>query len=102
MFDTLLIGSNNAHKVDEIADICPTLQTKMVVDGTRDGWLSYPRELIYPAPVSSRIINLKGMRKTKSSDPMVIFFSSGTTGEPKMVLHSHDYPLGHCRTVPRH
>lgn len=89
----------NAHKVDEIADICPTLQTKMVVDGTRDGWLSYPRELIYPAPVSSRIINLKGMRKTKSSDPMVIFFSSGTTGEPKMVLHSHDYPLGHIVTA---
>ena len=89
----------NAHKVDEIADVCPTLQTKMVVDGTRDGWLSYPRELIYPAPVSSRIINLKGMRKTRSSDPMVIFFSSGTTGEPKMVMHSHDYPLGHILTA---
>ncbi len=89
----------NAHKVDEIADICPSLQTKMVVDGTRDGWLSYPRELIYPAPVSSRIINLKGMRKTRSSDPMVIFFSSGTTGEPKMVMHSHDYPLGHIVTA---
>jgi acetyl-CoA synthetase len=71
----------------------------MVVDGTRDGWLSYPRELIYPAPVSSRIINLKGMRKTRSSDPMVIFFSSGTTGEPKMVMHSHDYPLGHIVTA---
>ena len=89
----------NAHKVDEIADICPSLQTKMVVDGTRDGWLSYPRELIYPAPVSSRIINLKGMRKTRSSDPMVIFFSSGTTGEPKMVMHSHAYPLGHIVTA---
>ncbi len=89
----------NAHKVDEIADVCPTLQTKMVVDGTRDGWLSYPRELIYPAPVSSRIINLKGMRKTRSSDPMVIFFSSGTTGEPKMVMHSHAYPLGHIVTA---
>ena len=95
----VITDEENAHKVDEIADICPTLQTKMIVDGTRDGWLSYPRELIYPAPVSSRIINLKGMRKTKSSDPMVIFFSSGTTGEPKMVLHSHDYPLGHIVTA---
>ncbi len=31
-------------------------------------------------------------------DPMVIFFSSGTTGMPKMVLHTHTYPLGHVVT----
>lgn len=89
----------NAPKVDEIAASCPTLQGKMVVDGEREGWISYPRELTYPAPVSSRIINLKGMRKTKSTDPMVIFFSSGTTGEPKMVLHPQSYPLGHIVTA---
>lgn len=89
----------NASKVDEIAGSCPTLQSRMVVDGEREGWISYPRELTYPAPVSSRIINLKGMRKTRSTDPMVIFFSSGTTGEPKMVLHSQAYPLGHIVTA---
>jgi len=95
----VITDMENAHKVDEIAGICPTLETKMVVDGALDGWLSYPRELTYPAPVSSRIINLKGMRKTKATDPMVIFFSSGTTGEPKMVLHSQAYPLGHIVTA---
>ena len=95
----VITDMENAHKVDEIAGICPTLETKMVVDGALDGWLSYPRELTYPAPVSSRIINLKGMRKTKATDPMVIFFSSGTTGEPKMVLHSQSYPLGHIVTA---
>ncbi|MBU1040078.1 MAG: AMP-binding protein [Proteobacteria bacterium] len=31
-------------------------------------------------------------------DPMVIFFSSGTTGMPKMVLHTYTYPLGHLTT----
>lgn len=31
-------------------------------------------------------------------DPMVIFFSSGTTGMPKMVLHTHTYPFGHVVT----
>lgn len=95
----VITDMENAHKVEEIAGICPTLETKMVVDGAHDGWLSYPRELTYPAPVSSRIINLKGMRKTKATDPMVIFFSSGTTGEPKMVLHSQSYPLGHIVTA---
>lgn len=94
----IITDVENAPKVDEILSECPSLQTKMVVDGKRDGWISYPNELIYPAPISSRIINLKGLRKTKSSDPMVIFFSSGTTGEPKMVLHSQAYPLGHIVT----
>lgn len=89
----------NAPKVDEVVASCPTLQSRMVVDGQREGWISYPRELTYPAPVSSRLTNLKGMRKTKSTDPMVIFFSSGTTGEPKMVLHPQSYPLGHIVTA---
>ena len=39
------------------------------------------------------------MKKTKSTDPLVIFFTSGTTGEPKMVLHDQSYPLGHIVTA---
>jgi acetyl-CoA synthetase len=37
--------------------------------------------------------------KTRSTDPMMIYFTSGTTGEPKMVLHNHAYPLGHIVTA---
>jgi acetyl-CoA synthetase len=36
---------------------------------------------------------------TKATDPLVIFFTSGTTGNPKMVLHNHSYPLGHIVTA---
>lgn len=35
----------------------------------------------------------------KTTDPMLIFFSSGTTGYPKMVLHDYSYPLGHIMTA---
>jgi len=87
-----------ADKVDAIAGECPSLTCRFLVDGGRPGWISYPVELDYPAPVSVRLVNLPGMKKTKSSDPMLIFFTSGTTGEPKMVLHDHTYPLGHIVT----
>jgi len=36
---------------------------------------------------------------TTSKDPMLIYFSSGTTGMPKMVLHNHSLPLGHIVTA---
>lgn len=95
----IITDMENAPKVDAIFDECPTLENRMIIDGERDGWISYPVELDYPAPVSSKLINLGGMRKTKSKDPLVIFFTSGTTGEPKMVLHDHSYPLGHITTA---
>ncbi|TAJ43924.1 AMP-binding protein [Methanofollis fontis] len=88
----------NAWKVDEICSKCPSLVSRFVVDGDLPGWISYPVELDYPAPVSSQLIKLPGMKKTRSSDPMLIFFSSGTTGEPKMVLHNQAYPIGHIIT----
>jgi acetyl-CoA synthetase len=88
----------HADKVDVIAKECPSLTCRFLVDGSRPGWVSYPVELDYPAPVSVRLVNLPGMKKTKSSDPMLMFFTSGTTGEPKMVLHDHTYALGHIVT----
>ncbi len=36
---------------------------------------------------------------TKIDDIMLIYFSSGTTGMPKMIAHSYDYPLGHITTA---
>ncbi|MDR2185846.1 MAG: AMP-binding protein [Treponema sp.] len=40
-----------------------------------------------------------GAGNTKTTDPMLIYFSSGTTGMPKMVLHNHSLPLGHIVTA---
>jgi acetyl-CoA synthetase len=95
----VITSAENAEKVEAIEEQCPSLEVKMINDAERPGWISYLTELDYPAPVSARIVNLKGLHKTKSRDPMVIFFSSGTTGEPKMVMHTHDYPLGHIVTA---
>ena len=87
-----------ADKVEEIREECPTLAVRLMIDGVRDGWVSYPVELDYPAPCSHKLVNLPGMHRTRSTDPLLIFFTSGTTGEPKMVVHDHSYPLGHLVT----
>jgi acetyl-CoA synthetase len=89
----------HAEKIDEIAKECPSLSCKIVIDGKRQGWISYAVELDYPAPVSTKIVALPGMKKTRSTDPLVIFFTSGTTGEPKMAVHDQSYALGHIVTA---
>ena len=94
----VITSEEHADKIDAIANQCPSLTCRFLIDGKRPGWISYPVELDYPAPVSAKLVNLPGMKKTKATDPMLIFFTSGTTGEAKMVLHSQSYALGHMVT----
>jgi len=82
---------NHADIIDGIKSKCPTLKHLMLVDGKRKGWLNYLEEM----DKSSYELTQKEIGKTKSTDPMLIYFTSGTTGHPKMVLHTHSYPLGH-------
>ncbi|QSZ66222.1 acyl-CoA synthetase [Methanofollis aquaemaris] len=97
-FKMVITDTENAWKVDEICAECPSLVSRFLVDGEMPGWISYPIELTYPAPASTVFVRLPGMRKTRAVDPMLIFFTSGTTGEPKMVLHNQAYPIGHIVT----
>ncbi|QJB56392.1 AMP-binding protein [Pseudodesulfovibrio sp. zrk46] len=81
-------------RVDEAKPECPGLNLLVQVDGLlKDGWLDY-RELLASGDVECpRTADSPG-----GDDPMVIFFSSGTTGLPKMVLHNHNYPYSHYTT----
>ena len=94
----IVTDAENAPKVDEICNDCPTLSGRLVTDAHLPGWVSYIEETTYPAPVSRSLVKVAGMEKTRSTDPMVVYFTSGTTGEPKMVLHNHALPLGHVTT----
>jgi acetyl-CoA synthetase len=88
-----MIFTDLAHAdiVDGIKSKCPSLKHLMLVDGKRKGWLNYLEEM----DKSSYDLSQDDIGKTKSTDPLLIYFTSGTTGHPKMVLHTHSYPLGH-------
>ena len=83
-----------AEIVDKVQPTCPTLELKMLVGGQREGWRDFNKE--YPMFKSS-------FRRTSETpcgdEPALMFFSSGTTGNPKMVEHTHTYPLGHFLTA---
>ncbi|XP_032460700.1 acyl-coenzyme A synthetase ACSM1, mitochondrial isoform X3 [Phocoena sinus] len=76
-----------APEVDSVASECPALKTKLLVsDHSRKGWLDFRSLIRSESPVHTCI-------KSKTLDPMAIFFTSGTTGFPKMAKHSHGLAL---------
>jgi acetyl-CoA synthetase len=97
-FSLVITDLENTHKIREAIGEGSTKPACMVVDGEMPGWISYPKkiEAISLKPPAEREIYPV---KTKASDPLLIFFTSGTTGNPKMVLHDHSYPLGHIVTA---
>ncbi len=82
--------------VDESQNESPSLIHKAVIRTSRPGWYSLSDEMERASPDFRRPTGSAG---TQNSDMMLIYFTSGTTGMPKMVLHDFTYPLGHILTA---
>ena len=84
----------NAPKIDRVAGQCPSLKVLMTTRGARTGWLSYDAKMAEASP------HLEDVEPTRSSDPLMLYFTSGTVGYPKMVLHTQaSYGLAHVITA---
>jgi len=110
-----------AQTTDNVASLCPTLETKIILNGAgggtmvaaadpaigpalsgpagicaarieREGWLDFNADVTAASAAFER-------RETAAADPFLLYFSSGTTGNPKMVLHDSAYALAHIPTA---
>ncbi len=87
-------GEVSRH-VEAVAPRCPTLKTKMMVGPSpREGWRAFDEEYKRFSTHFDRTAE-----SPCGDDPLLMFFTSGTSGNPKIALHSHKYPLGHFHTA---
>jgi len=83
-----------AEQVDLAQSSSPTLKTKILVGGKRDGWHDFDEEY---ALFSTHYYRTE--ETACGNDMMLMFFTSGTTGYPKIAAHSYKYALGHYPTA---
>ncbi|MCL6589831.1 MAG: AMP-binding protein [Firmicutes bacterium] len=84
------------RQIDDSQSESPTLTLKAIVGGSRPGWINFDEEMKkaganFPKPT--------GDAMPQNQDIMLLYFTSGTTGYPKMVQHNFTYPLGHILTA---
>ena len=92
---TIVTDFSNHEKVEEVREDLESLDNFILVDGEKEGWKSYGSLM----DDTSDELDQDEIEKTKSDDPLLIYFTSGTTSYPKMVLHTHSYPIGHTVTA---
>ena len=88
------VDDNIPERVETALANCPTVVNKITVNGVRDGWHSYDEEYKLFSTHFDRTEDT-----ACGDDLMLMFFTSGTTGYPKIASHSHTYPLGHFHTA---
>lgn len=81
-------------EVDKAAVHSPSLQTKVIVGGQREGWRNFDEEYgLYTRKLH------RDENTACGDDLMLMYFTSGTTGNPKLAMHNYKYPLGHFITA---
>ncbi len=83
-----------SNQVDLAARNCPTLEHKIIVNGNKEGWRNFDDEMALFSSHYDRTEDAPG-----GDDLMLMFFTSGTTGYPKIAAHNYKYALGHFHTA---
>jgi acetyl-CoA synthetase len=85
----VIVPSAHASKFEQV----PGAYTRIAVGEPVEGWLSY-------ADADGAATSFEPDGATAASDPLLLYFTSGTTAKPKLVEHTHaSYPVGHLSTM---
>ena len=87
-------GDTAAHIEDAEAESRHPIK-KIIVREERPGWLLFEKGIAEASP----FVRPTGALAPKNDDTMLLYFTSGTTGLPKMVIHDYTYPIGHLPTA---
>ena len=85
---------NVAEEAERAAKHCPELEYKIMVGGKREGWRSFDDEYVLYSTHYKRPDDAPA-----GDDLMLMFFTSGTSGYPKIAAHNYKYALGHFHTA---
>ncbi len=84
------------ERAEKARESSPTVRCMALIGESRKGWLSFTEGLEASPDVFERP---SGVDAVRNEDSMLLYFTSGTTGMPKMVNLSFTYPLGHILTA---
>jgi acetyl-CoA synthetase len=85
----IVCAADLASKIEVACGSC----TRIAIGGKVPGWQEYEQGY-------SESANFQPDSETRANDPLQLYFTSGTTAKPKLVMHSHaSYPVGHLSTM---
>lgn len=89
----VITDQENAYKIEEAEETTgKKIDIKIICEGTREGW--------HTLADIEKESNVASAARTRSDDTLFMFFTSGTTGLPKIVCHTHfSHPVGHLTTT---
>lgn len=89
------VGTPDGTTIDDLLkakEQCPQLENIFAVRNNVQGTINFTEEMEAAAENLERV-------DTKANEPMLVYFTSGTTGYPKAVIHDHTYSLSHIVTA---
>lgn len=84
----IIASVENSAMVSDLKGECPSIERYLIAGSSRSGWIGLPEAM---QDASDRLSTVK----TTAADPAICYYTSGTTRDPKAVLHAHAYCYSH-------
>ena len=100
-----IIACGDEEIIEHINDAypeCPSVEQRISIGPeVPEGWLALTEEDIQEGhgAIDPTVAELRRIHYGGAQDHMIMYFTSGTSGEPKMVIHDYNYALGHLTTA---